>query len=87
MCAQIQNREWDAGKPTRDWKSKKAEDGEDGWGAARPSVGVRGATRGGSAGRGRGRGKAPPSPVIDKVEDEEDVLMRSMDERAAQLEG
>ncbi|TFY68074.1 hypothetical protein EVJ58_g1242 [Rhodofomes roseus] len=64
----IQNREWDAGKPTRsDWKSsKKTEEGDEAANGSRPSVGIRGAVRGGGGGRGRGR--APSSPTVEKSE-------------------
>ncbi|EPT01809.1 hypothetical protein FOMPIDRAFT_144738 [Fomitopsis schrenkii] len=65
----IQNREWDAGKPTRDWK-RKPEENEEASKTPRPSVGIRGAVRGGGAGRGRGRGKAPSSPAPEKTENE-----------------
>ncbi|OSX64728.1 hypothetical protein POSPLADRAFT_1064899 [Postia placenta MAD-698-R-SB12] len=52
----IQTREWDSGKPARDWKPvKKPEDGEDADKAPRQSIGIRGVSRGG---RGRGRGRA-----------------------------
>jgi len=63
----IQNREWDAGKPARDWKSpNKPEDSDEAAKTPRPSVGIRGAVRGGGAGRGRGR--APSTPTTEKTE-------------------
>lgn len=52
----IQTREWDSGKPARDWKPVKSpDDGEDADKAPRQSIGIRGVSRGG---RGRGRGRA-----------------------------
>ncbi|CDO70576.1 hypothetical protein BN946_scf184636.g8 [Trametes cinnabarina] len=69
----IQGREWDSGKPTRDWKQpKKAgeETTEDGEKKPNQSIGIRGAVRGGGrgGGRGRGRGGGITSPTIEKTE-------------------
>lgn len=61
LSIQIQTREWDSGKSTRDWKQPKKASEEAGDAAdssnksPRASVGIRGAVRGGGAGRGRGR--------------------------------
>ncbi|OSD02750.1 hypothetical protein PYCCODRAFT_1458859 [Trametes coccinea BRFM310] len=69
----IQAREWDSGKPTRDWKQpKKAgeETAEDGDKKPAQSIGIRGAVRGGGrgGGRGRGRGGGVTSPTAEKTE-------------------
>ena len=73
---QIQSREWDSGKPSRDWnKAKKADETEDGEKKSQPSIGIRGGVRGGGrgGGRGRGRGGGPPvtSPTAEKGEKKE----------------
>ncbi|KAI9056654.1 hypothetical protein FKP32DRAFT_1598925 [Trametes sanguinea] len=66
----IQAREWDSGKPARDWKQpKKAgeENTEDGDKKPAQSIGIRGAVRGGrGGGRGRGRGGGVTSPTAEK---------------------
>ncbi|KZT66854.1 hypothetical protein DAEQUDRAFT_695031 [Daedalea quercina L-15889] len=81
----MQNREWDAGKPARDWKSpKKSEDGDEATKAPRPSVGIRGAVRGGGAGRGRGR--APSTPTVEKAEKAEKAAEEPTAAPAAEAE-
>ncbi|KAI0332065.1 hypothetical protein GY45DRAFT_1321359 [Cubamyces sp. BRFM 1775] len=71
----IQSREWDSGKPARDWKQpKKAEDetNEDGEKKPAQSIGIRGAIRGGGRGGGRGRGRGTGghvgSPTTEKTQ-------------------
>lgn len=58
----IQTREWDSGKPSRDWKpTRKPDEGDEANKAPRASIGIRGATRGG----GRGRGRTPSTTAND----------------------
>ncbi|KAH9857762.1 hypothetical protein C2E23DRAFT_805603 [Lenzites betulinus] len=69
----IQNREWDSGKPTRDFKQPKKngeESTEDGEKKPPQSIGIRGGVRGGGrgGGRGRGRGGGVTSPTTEKPE-------------------
>ncbi|PIL23696.1 hypothetical protein GSI_13445 [Ganoderma sinense ZZ0214-1] len=72
----IQGREWDSGKPTREWNKPRSErTGEDEEQRPQPSINIRGAVRGGSrgrggGGRGRGRGGAVTWPTSDKNEKE-----------------
>nr|VWO99067.1 Zn(2)-C6 fungal-type domain-containing protein [Ganoderma boninense] len=70
----IQGREWDSGKPTREWnKPKNEQTGEDGEQRPQPSINIRGAVRGGGRGRGgggRGRGRGVTSPTSEKNEKE-----------------
>ena len=72
----MQGREWDSGKPTREWnKPRNEQTGEDGEQMQQPSIGIRGAVRGGgrgrgAGGRGRGRGGAITSPTSEKNEKE-----------------
>ncbi|KAI0646750.1 hypothetical protein C8Q79DRAFT_956247 [Trametes meyenii] len=56
----VQSREWDSGKPARDWKQPKKpgdETAEDADKKPPQSIGIRGAVRGGGRGGGRGRGR------------------------------
>ncbi|KAI0713307.1 hypothetical protein C8Q76DRAFT_731026 [Earliella scabrosa] len=72
----IQNREWDSGKPTREWnKPKKEEGAEDGEKKPQQSINIRGAVRGGGrgGGRGRGRGGGVTSPTSEKAEKKDAV--------------
>ncbi|KAI0781266.1 hypothetical protein BD413DRAFT_25692 [Trametes elegans] len=67
----IQSREWDSGKPARDWKQPKKDDStEDADKKPPQSIGIRGAVRGGArgGGRGRGRGGEVTSPTAEKTE-------------------
>ncbi|KAL1947495.1 hypothetical protein VTO73DRAFT_13219 [Trametes versicolor] len=69
----IQSREWDSGKPARDWKpANKGPDAATEEGEKKPqaSIGIRGAVRGGprGGGRGRGRGGGVSSPTAEKTE-------------------
>ncbi|KAI1790714.1 hypothetical protein LXA43DRAFT_1014676 [Ganoderma leucocontextum] len=72
----IQGREWDSGKPAREWNKPRRTDeetGEDEEKKQQSSIGIRGAVRGGGrarggGGRGRGRGGAVTSPTSEKKE-------------------
>ncbi|KAI0807054.1 hypothetical protein C8Q74DRAFT_1225556 [Fomes fomentarius] len=66
----VQSREWDSGKPARDWKPKKDEAAADAEKKPQQSINIRGAVRGGGrgGGRGRGRGGGVTSPTSEKVE-------------------
>ncbi|KAI0747788.1 hypothetical protein C8Q80DRAFT_1104014 [Daedaleopsis nitida] len=85
-----QSREWDSGKPAREWnKPKKDELAEDGEKKPPQSINIRGAIRGGGrgGGRGRGRGGGVTSPTTEKAEKKDAPPAPTKTESPAPTEG